>query len=156
VGAAMIAPAGSGIGPERLFERLVDVLLPKGGYVMSLFEAYFDESADGNGKGLYAVSGYLFRAEQAKITDQKWKAVLDRYRLPYFHMVDCAHGNPPFNRLTKTERISVVKEVIALTTHAEFGVSAIVNPVRFSKIHTQADPYIFCVDILVLLRHRIG
>jgi hypothetical protein len=44
----------------------------------------------------------------------QWRRVLEWKNLPYFHMVDCAHGSPPFDKLTKDERIDVATRMIAI------------------------------------------
>jgi hypothetical protein len=97
-------------------------MLPHGGLVM-LVNAYFDESAgnvashyplDGTQQNLQtlAVAGYLVESEQAKRLSDEWQAVLDQYGLPYFHMVDCAHGNGVFGHLTKPQRIQIAARMI--------------------------------------------
>jgi hypothetical protein len=44
--------------------------------------------------------GLLFEKEASKALDLEWKALLAEFGLPFFHMVDCAHLMPPFDKLT--------------------------------------------------------
>jgi hypothetical protein len=115
---------------------------------MISYEAYLDESYESS--ELFAVAGYLFRCEQAHEAEVAWKQALDEFGLPYFHMVDCAHGVGLFKGMTQRRRSEIAARMIALTAKSEFGFVALVNPSRFSKVNTNADPYIFCVDILVM------
>ena len=66
-----------------VFPRLIDVLLPKGGYVVAMIEAYFDESYGQFGGGpVLCLAGYLMESEQAKRLCEEWQAVLDWKGLP--------------------------------------------------------------------------
>jgi uncharacterized protein DUF3800 len=81
---------------------------------MSLVEAYFDESGSHDGSPVLCVAGYIYEKRHAVKLDAEWKEALDRFSLPYFHMVDCAHGNPPFDALSMEERIDVQKRMIEI------------------------------------------
>jgi uncharacterized protein DUF3800 len=89
---------------------------------VTLIEAYFDESGSHDGSHALCVAGYLFEKKQCEALDLGWKTVLDQFSLPYFHMVDCAHGNDPFDKLSKDERIAAEKLMIGLIRkHMAFG-----------------------------------
>ncbi len=82
---------------------------------MLMVEGYFDESGDlDEVPGIFCISGYFIQTEAAKLMDVDWLAVLDKYQLAFFHMVDCAHGNEGFKHLNKTERAAIVAELIGL------------------------------------------
>src|SRR4051812_16718124 len=88
------------------FDRLLTVVLPLGGAAAVIHEGYFDESGDiEKDERIFCISGYYIESSRAKELDTSWQCLLDRYNLPYFHMVDCAHGNEPFDKLSKDERI---------------------------------------------------
>jgi hypothetical protein len=54
----------------------------------------------------------------------RWK------KLPYFHMVDCAHGNGVFANLRLDERIAVQTKLIeAIKRHAIQGIAITVERV---------------------------
>lgn len=53
---------------------------------MAFLECYFDESGSHDGSPALSLGGYLFEKESCKTLDLGWKAVLDRYCLPYFRM----------------------------------------------------------------------
>lgn len=111
---------------------------------------------------MLCVAGYLFEKEQARELDLAWEAVLDRYDLPFFHMVSCAHNNHPFDHLTRDECIEAQKEVIALINqHALLGVAAAVNEddywLMFGKNSPGGSPYSFlCWQVLAGIRSWIN
>ena len=89
------------------FDRIARVLLPSGGHLLVLVEAFFDESATHAGSKLMAMAGYLFRQDKSEQMAADWRKFLASKELPYFHMVDCAHRNPPFDHLTPQQCILV-------------------------------------------------
>lgn len=137
--------------PFGLFERLLEVLLPQGGFVMSLHEAYFDESGCDDGSRLLSVGGYLIRTDSARIMDREWRKMLDKYEVPFLHMKDVAPGNEPFDHLKKWQRVRLVKRAIKLIkSYTSIGIVAIVNPRRFEERHGVSDPYTYCVNIVLI------
>lgn len=155
----MSAAAELAASSGAFFGRLVDVVLPDGGCAMVLVEGYFDESI-GEGEARQAdgsigtipilcVAGYLIESEQAKLLAKEWQEVLDWKGLPYFHMVDCAHGNGPFANLTKQERIAVVARMIGnIKRRTIKGFAVSVNVAQYELFmpnHPLAGkPYTFC------------
>lgn len=135
---------------DGLFDRLVEVTLPHGGYVLALYEAYFDESGTDDGSPALCVAGYLIESERARAMDREWRALLARYDLPYFHMVDCAHGAGPFAKLTKQDRIDVATKCIdmikGLTTR---GFAAVTSPPRLEGYIGNTDAYTYCVHMCI-------
>jgi len=75
-------------------------------------EAHFDES--GTDAAEITLAGYLFEAERIDPFGAQWNEVLARYDVPYFHMVDCAHGAKPFEKLDKINRIKLQMQLMAL------------------------------------------
>jgi hypothetical protein len=85
------------------------------GSVMAEWEGYFDESGSFEEEpGVFCVAGYLIESAQAAAMDQRWGEILAQHNIPYFHMVDCAHGAPPFADMEKAERIEVEMKLIGL------------------------------------------
>ena len=79
--------------------------IPFGGCtVLMLTEAYFDESGSfEEGPYIFCIAGYFIDSAQAKEMDHEWAAVLSAHHIPYFHMVDCAHGSGVFAGKKKEE-----------------------------------------------------
>lgn len=88
-------------------------------------------SNDPNTHKVFCVAGYYLPPEQAVEMEAAWMGVLAEYRLPYFHVVDCAVQTGVFARLSKqectdvaTKMIGLIKqftnEGIAIVTHADF------------------------------------
>lgn len=146
-----------------VFCRILDTLLPKGGCLVALIEAYFDESigtADVTEAGtkrkvpVLCVAGYLIESEQAKHLCEEWQAVLDWKKLPFFHMVDCAHGNKPFDKLSKGERIEVASRMIGnIKRRTIKGFAVAVNVAQFEALMPQhpviGSPYSFCATVVL-------
>jgi len=130
------------------FRRLVDVVLPGGGAVIMMFEGYFDESGDLEvSPKIFCISGYCIESDQAKVMDEKWGEVLVENNIPYFHMVDCAHGNPPFDHLLKSERVDLVKKLIELIkAHTLCGFSILAKGEYFEASEKHPDEYSSCVS----------
>lgn len=78
------------------------MILRDGGVVLPL-RAYFDESQSEDPQ-VFCVAGYLFTKESAEAMEQPWRLILAEYGLPFFHMVDCAHGNKTCAHLSKDKR----------------------------------------------------
>lgn len=77
----------------------------------------------------------------------KWKVMLRRYDLPYFHMVDCAHRSSPFDKLSRDQCAAVAKEAIDLIKqYVTQGYAFLLNPERFVREGEIPDPYSFAVD----------
>jgi hypothetical protein len=114
---------------------------------MFVTEGYFDESGDfDDAAGIFCVSGYFVAADAAKEMDREWKVILDEYKLPFFHMVDCAHGNEFYATMTLDDRIELVKRLIALIkTYTFEGFSIVANltliaPFRVRQMSTAIAP----------------
>ena len=119
----MSALAPMDIDHEALV-RLIAIVAPGSFDLVALFETYFDESGSHDGSEVLCVAGYIFQKEDCINLDWQWKEVLGQYQLPFFSMVDCAHGNDPFDKLTKPERIAVATRMIDLIKkYMRFGIS---------------------------------
>ena len=130
-----------------LASHLIDILLPSGGYVVALFDVFLDESGAFDTKeGILCIAGYVLHSEAAKAMDAEWASVLKDYKIPYFHMVDCAHGAGIFEKLPKERRAQLVKELIALIKKNTIGGFAVM--VRKGMFNLQgADPYSFLAQV---------
>lgn len=134
------------------------VILPGNGYAMIQAQAFFDESGSHAGSPVLCVAGYLFRKSEAIKLGHEWRKVLRWKKLPYFHMVDCAHGNGPFANLTKDERIAVQTKLIdAIKRHAIQGVAITVDPAEYAVFSKRLpykrgiydDAYAFCAQVIM-------
>lgn len=99
------------------FERLLEVLLPRGGKVMAIVEGYFDESGDlETAPGIFCISGYFIAEDAARAMHREWSAVLEAHSIPYFHMVDCAPTPPSgvFAGKDVAERSEIVRKFIEI------------------------------------------
>jgi hypothetical protein len=117
--------------------------------LVTSLKCYFDESGSDDGSPVLCVAGYLFEEEECKKLDLGWKTMLENYQLPYFRMSSCAHGNEPFDHLTKDEHIEAEKTAIKLiNNHALLGLAIAINESDynswFPRQELTGDAYSFC------------
>lgn len=108
-----------------------------------------DESGTHDGSPGMCVAGYIFRKDAALAFNEELAAVLQFHRLPFFHMVDCAHGAEHFAGRAKDECIEVEKKVIALVKkHSERGFAAGIIEAEYNQTSLEEKhgltAYAFC------------
>ncbi|HWA02650.1 MAG TPA: DUF3800 domain-containing protein [Rhizomicrobium sp.] len=132
------------------FLGIVEALLRSGGRLVALIEAYFDESGSHEGSSILCVAGYVIEKQNAQRLSEEWSAVLSEYDLPYFHMVDCAHGNGVFKGMSKPHRIMVAARMIGIIKRsAALGFAQSIDVKAYTevippKLRLFGTPYSFC------------
>jgi Protein of unknown function (DUF3800) len=134
---------------HNVLARLIQVLAPGTDDLVAFIECYFDESGSHKGSPVLCVAGYLFEKEQCQKLDLAWAEVLHGFQLPYFRMVDCAHGSGPFQSLNMRERIQCETEMIKLIgQYAMLGLAIAVNENEYNTwlhgLSPAGDAYTFC------------
>jgi hypothetical protein len=110
-------------------------VLPFGGYVTIQCQAYFDESASHDGAPVLCIAGLIFKKSEANKLGREWRKVLHWKNLPYFRMVECAHGNGPFANLSKPERVEVATRMIEIIKrHAVQAIAITVDNRDFTDV----------------------
>lgn len=118
------------------------------------WSAYFDESETGK-PAIFSVAGYIFDSERAAAMHEPWNAILAEYGLPYFHMVDCAHGSGTCAHLhsDKPARVELQTRIMdVLKAHAMLGLCVSIDmslakrveEIQFPGYQHKFDPYTFC------------
>jgi hypothetical protein len=135
--------------------RLLDILLPSGGYTLQMIEAYFDESGSHDASPVLCVAGYIFEKDPAILLDKEWLEALNRYEIPYFRMSQCASGAPPFDKFDKFQRRQIVIDMInIIKKYASCGIEVTVEQSMFDDIAPKApeigSSYTFCLDACVV------
>jgi len=117
-----------------------------------LAAVYVDESGSHDNSPVLSLAGYVFLRKKVIKFNNKLASTLRRYGLPYFHMVDCAHGRPPFDQLTMKQRIAVETRLIHLTKkYSEFGFVVSLDKASYADLipeelkHDLGGEYSFCV-----------
>lgn len=131
-----------------LIDRLLEVTLPveNGRYGIVLWEAYFDESGDDGGFPIMTVGGYLVKPSNARRLERKWRRLLRKYKLPYFHMVECAHGNKNFKGRSIEERVEIQTAMFeTINKYVEMSMATSVSLREFVSTEEVKDPYSHCV-----------
>jgi len=118
-----------------MLKRLLDILLPQGGHVVQLVEAYFDESGTHDDSPVLCVAGYIFEKGSCVMFDKEWSNVLNKFNLPYFRMSACAHHSEPFNKLTNDQCDQVARNMISIIKKwASKGIAITVEQKIYDKI----------------------
>ena len=144
----------------QAFSRMVEIMLPQGGAILALLEAYFDESIGvaeraQNGRfRILCVAGYLIDSNQTKPLCDDWKAVLDPKGLAYFHMVDCAHGAGIYEGIPKNERAAIAAKMIGnIKRRTLHGFAVAVNLDHWDELAPKhpliGSPYTFCMGMIM-------
>src|SRR5688572_16295081 len=132
------------------------VLVPTGGFVVALLEAYFDESdslGDPNAPPVLVVAGYMYDKDRALAMERPWRAWREKYGLTHFHMQTCNENTEEFARYSDEECIAIQTEFMDLLKEhvlAGFVVSidlAYAHLLPSSKeigVQGPITPYTFC------------
>jgi len=96
-----------------------------------LVEAHFDES--GTDAKEVTVAGYIFEAGRLAEFSEKWKVVLQQYNLPFFHMVDCAHGNKTFAHLKQDRNARSAIQLELMRLIRRYAVNGIIANISNNK-----------------------
>lgn len=129
-------------------------LLGSDGYAVQIVHAFFDESGSHAGSPVLCVAGYAFQKRAARLLARDWSTVLKKHRLPFFHMVDCAHGNKGFASLTKQQRIEVATSLIQIIKrYAAHGFAVSVDVEAYKEVMPSwaptNSPYAFCARCVI-------
>lgn len=84
----------------------------------------------------------------ARAMADRWVATLVEFDVPYFHMVECAHGNGIFAGIDKERRIDLVTKLIGLIKQFTlYGFSALVHASQFKVSVERPDAYVACAEM---------
>jgi len=61
-----------------------------------MFLGYVDESADQTEKKIFVVGGFLGHYEQWSALERRWKELLEKYEIYYYHAVEAQHARKQF------------------------------------------------------------
>lgn len=127
--------------------------LPGGEYFLALAHAYFDESGTDDKLPFLCVAGYVFTEENALAIEPPWRKMLEKYRLPYFHMTECNQHEGIYAHLSEQECIAAATEAIELTkAYASRGVAISIDKSVFDALPEQglwSTPYsLLCSNVM--------
>jgi hypothetical protein len=119
------------LGGSKLLNRLIDISLPHGGYLVALYEVYLDESYTGDDEHppLFVVGGYVMHSDNARLMEKEWREVLESFGIDHFHMVDVAPCQNDFKHLGMDRCDQLNRQMIALIKkYVIEGFATIINP----------------------------
>ena len=102
--------------------------------VIVLIESYVDESGTDPDDLAHVLAGYIIKPDHGLKMAMKWKAVLRKYDIPYFHMTDCAHYThcEPYKSLGREKCINLAAELIWLIkVHCMEGFALCFSPKHY-------------------------
>lgn len=115
--------------------RLLDVLIPNGGDLVTVAEAYFDESYEDRGPRILCVAGYYFSKSGALEFGRLWSRFLKSKGLPYFHANEAAHREGVFDGWSDPEIDVVSRKLIALTLeYSSCGVAVALDQDVYTEV----------------------
>jgi len=115
--------------------------------------SYFDASEQGEFLG---VGGYMFRKKNVRPFEKKWRAMLRKHDLEYFHMTDC-NATPPQRQFAGKDKAdcddAARMAIAALKEFAVHGFSAVVRPRDFYAVPGAKEifnnPFSLCAESVV-------
>ena len=129
--------------------------------LLFMLEAYWDESGTQDDT-LLILSGYLSQSSQWGIFTEQWRATLNKFNIPYFHMKDFRNGNSKLFRdlseAKKQELFVRLHKIINDNTLRGFTLS--IHSDDFNKItdrefkNTYGTVYTFCTQQCVQVVHE--
>jgi hypothetical protein len=115
--------------------RMLDILIPNGGDLVTVSEAFFDESYEDRSPRILCVAGYVFRKSRAVEFGKRWSRFLRAKGLPYFHANECAHGCGIFKGRDDMDEVS--RKLIGMTReYSDFGVAVALDQDEYAEICT--------------------
>lgn len=117
--------------------------------VLVVLIGYFDDSVDGD---LVCMAGYVSTAEKWEEFERRWKQVLAKYGISFFHMKEYAHRVGEFSSWPEERRISLMKElVVVIQDCVLYGVAVAISAKDYeSELPSELkkflrDPYYLAV-----------
>lgn len=139
-----------------LFEKLLRVCLPKGGFVVSFAQVFLDESGTHDDTPVLCVAGYIFTEKNAVKFNAEMLPVYKRFGIEYYHTNEVLGGKfkkggkGHFDHLTDKDRDKLSRIMIkSIKRRAVFGFAATVKKDEYAaavKGHsTMPTAYGFCI-----------
>ena len=102
---------------------------------MAFAESYFDETNTHKGAERLCVAGYIFSKEAAEQQATQWASLIDKWQIPCFHMVECAHNTGIFGHLTEDECDRAAREALKIIKEtASAGICVTVLESEYDEI----------------------
>lgn len=122
--------------------------------VVMLIEAVFDESGTGDKDLAHVLAGYVIKPDHGLEMSRRWKVILDRYGLEFFHMTDCAAYQrcEPYKSLGRDKCIMLATKLIKLIKkHCLCGFAICFNPRTYEIVPDKTvntdNHYSFSINI---------
>ena len=116
-----------------------------------MISSYFDESSENDSQnGILGVSGYSVDAKTEPTLNLHWRRMLEKYRIPYFHMQECNAENGIYDHLSAEDCDRCAREAIELARkYTLHGHAAVINQSVYRRLMLDkgfdCDPYTFLV-----------
>jgi hypothetical protein len=124
-------PAGASLSGALLLAYLAAV--PRARRLLLILAGYFDESGTHDKAEAITVAGYLSTPERWEAFEREWKAALEEFRIPFFHMADFCNGASSYRDWgpeLKLERFDRLVKIINAHVLMSVGYTILVSRYR--------------------------
>lgn len=97
---------------------------------VAVMEVYSDASEI---EGHFSIGSLLFRKKNIKLFNKKWRAMLRKHRIPYFHMTDCNVGEGVYKGKSDDECDVCARDAISILL--EFATKGAIFSVKVSDFY---------------------
>ena len=148
-----------------------------------MFYAYFDESSDGKQEKIFVIAGFLGRYDQWSKIEWRWRTLLNKYGINYYHAVEAEFARREFEKPPyRTDHKAALTQgqfqllgdvrtdfLSVLTSGFVTGLSIGIPMVAFNAVANTPDilekfgnsPYYYCAHLAMLralhgIRYELG
>lgn len=125
---------------SNAFDRFVKVMLPQGGLIAVIADAYIDDSGTHDNAPILCAGGYLFTPGNADKFNAEMQPVLDRFRVPYIRMADLnrkwtADDTGIYRHLTDAQRDKLARIFIrTVKRRTAYGFAATIDAAEYNRV----------------------
>jgi uncharacterized protein DUF3800 len=121
-----------------------------------MFEAYFDESFDGQGDIVWAVAGWVAPESAWQSFNSHWDEMLCKYCIPAFHASDCEGAHRDFKGWEDNIKNDLRNEALLIIEDAGLnGISAAINFREHpEKVTNNRDRYLYAIQYCLIEAFR--
>jgi hypothetical protein len=126
-----------------------------------MLRAYFDAGLKSKPRRVFYVAGYVGYTDDWVHFNRKWRELLRRNDLPYFHMTDFVARCGFYKGWSEEKRLAVMKRIVTLGSNAvRLGVAATLLPDDYERLSESdrkliPNPYGLCLTACIAKTARL-
>jgi hypothetical protein len=120
-----------------------------------MLRAYFDAGLKLKPHRVFYIAGYVGFSKDWTLFDRKWRDLLRRNDLPYFHMTDYVARQGRYREWSEAKRLAVMRRIVALASETtRMGIGATLLPDHYERLSQNdrellPDSYGLCVTACI-------